>query len=1134
MLIRILILACLGSFLHAQNNVNQNLVPVKENKRWGFIDSSGQMLISPKFDLVDAFDSLGYCIVEVNEKVGIIDLRGNYIIPADFELVKVIDRGIFMVKHDGNWEIRNDANMVLINNVGGNVLPLGFGYFSYEKVSGFGFGHINKGLISEAKYGSIKLCSDTNYLEFSQNGKKGLLRTDASLVLDANFEDFKIFKKVIAAKKDLKYALFDLEGKAMSGHAYEKFTPVSENFIIAAGKDKTISNLFSISEKKIIYENVSGARPIDSSKVIVHINFYLSKLINDKGQNLLDTSYNHVKEFSDDLFIVSSDYIKWGLQRVGTDTALISTQFDLIEAPIGSVAKIKKDSLFGVLNRAGEITMPPSLKDFDIENNSIKIKDNKSLKIMVFNDNGYFEDESEYTNFKTLRIEGNSLGRNNNSGLRTNSLRDQIELNDSLIWQVGINGRFGIFNRNSKKFVVQPTYRSFINYPELDLSLAEVYNIDIGGQIAVNSANAKVNSTWVIVNNIIGRPVSKPIFIHIDMSDLVKDSLPVARCIFVGGKHGLINKKGKVLISGMTYIGEYCEGKAICTKTGSLCLDLKNKQKNHLGSAAKFFSKLICSFEFDGFGIDQISKHNIYCEEGEWGYLDSLGRWIVDGSKTKYEHAVDFSNNRAMVRKNKKWGLIDENGKVILPYQYDDMNFIQNSDKKLYYVAQYQQKFGYVNKRAEFVVPVNYDKIRAYREERLAVKKGNYWGYTDENGHEIIPCKFRMASDFNEGLAAVSEKGKWGFIDVNGNYAIAATFSKASNFSEGLAWVQLNNGKMVFIDKGGNVVIDLDLNNASDFKNGLASAFIREKGWGVIDSASNWVIKPKKQWLNIGEFNEFGLTKIRLKKGAYALINRKGEILTKNSYDEISKFSEGFAVVRRKGISEKGAKMNSAFGLIDTNGKETVKAAYQKMGPVKNGLAMFCSQGNYGYLNPQGKIKIAAQYYLAEDFQAGKAIVFNKYNLTGIIDSTGNFIIAPNVNKIMDISEGLALVKSAYSSFYFLRDDLQRQNSENFVAAKNYADGVAPVCYKNDWTIINTRGIKLSTEKFQQIDAFENGYAKVKLGKRMGVVDADGKIVIEPEYEYVSYAGNGLFRVEKQNSLGYLNNKGEWVWGLKY
>jgi hypothetical protein len=1133
MLIRIIILACLGSFLHAQINSKQSLVPVKENKLWGFIDSTGQMLISPKYDLVDEFDTLGYCVVEVNEKVGIIDLSGNFLIPAEFDLVKVIDRGIFMVKQQGNWEIRNNTNKVLINNVGGNILTLGFGYFSFEKVSGFGFGHIERGLISEAKYSSIKLCSDTNYIEFGQNSKKGLLRTDGSLLLEANFDDFLFFKKALAAKKDKHFALFDLEGKAFCGHDYEKFSVAGNNFIIAMNKNRSLSNLFSISEKKIIHENISSATQIDSLCVLVKINYYLNKLINNKGINLLDSTYRDVREFAGDLFMVSTDNDKWGLHKIGADTALIKPQFDLIEAPKGSVAKIMKDSLFGIINRAGEITLAPTLKDFSIENNSIKIKDKNSLKIMVFNEAGYFEDQSEFNNFKTLRIDGSSLERNSNLANRLPSLRDQLELNDSLIWQIGNNGKFGIFNKKTKKFVVQPTYRNFINYPEIDLSLAEVYNVGIGGQIPVNSANATVNSAWVIVNNVIGRPVSKAVFIHIDMNDIIKDSLPLARCVFAGGKHGLINKKGKVILAGMTYIGKFCEGRAICTKSGYLSLDLKDKQKNHLGTASNFFSKMICSYEFDGFGIDHIRKNNIYCEEGEWGYLDTLGKWVIDGSKNKYEHAVDFSNNRAMVRKNNKWGLIDENGKVILPFQYDDMNFIQNSDKKLYYVNQYQQKFGYVNKKAEFVVPVKYDKIREFREDRLALKKGSYWGFADEEGNEIIPCKFRSVNDFKEDLAAVSEKGKWGYIDKSGNYVIAATFSKAANFSEGFAWVQLNNGKMVFIDKSGKVAIDLGINNATDFKNGLASAFIREKGWGVIDSAGNWVIKPKKQWMNISEFNAHGLAKVRINKAGYAIINRKGEVLSKAKYDEISTFSEGFAVVRRKGFSEKGSKLNSAYGLIDTNGRETVKATYQKIGPVKNGLAMFCSQGNYGYLSPEGKIKIAAQFYLAEDFQEGKAIVFNKHNLTGIIDTVGNFIIAPNVSKIMEISEGLALVKSAYSSFYFLGEDLQRQNSENFVAAKNYADGVAPVCYKNNWTIINTRGIKLSTEKFQQIDAFKNGFAKVKLCNRMGVVDSDGKIVIEPEYEYVSYAGNGLFRVEKQNSLGYLNNKGEWVWKLK-
>ena len=124
----------------------------------------------------------------------------------------------------------------------------------------------------------------------------------------------------------------------------------------------------------------------------------------------------------------------------------------------------------------------------------------------------------------------------------------------------------------------------------------------------------------------------------------------------------------------------------------------------------------------------------------------------------------------------------------------------------------------------------------------------------------------------------------------------------------------------------------------------------------------------------------------------------------------------------------------------------------------------------------------------------------------------------------------MALVKSLKYDFYFLGSDLKRQNTENYSAAKNFCNGVAPVSRAGKWSVINTRGFEMTSSKYQDIDKFKNGFAKVKISRKIGVADENGKIIVEPDYDFINYYSNELIRVEKENNIGYINIAGDWVW----
>lgn len=71
--------------LTLQNNESDTpLVPVKKNGKWGYIDLSGRLTISPRFDYAYHF-SEGLAVAVMENKYGFIDRYGTPIVPFNFE-----------------------------------------------------------------------------------------------------------------------------------------------------------------------------------------------------------------------------------------------------------------------------------------------------------------------------------------------------------------------------------------------------------------------------------------------------------------------------------------------------------------------------------------------------------------------------------------------------------------------------------------------------------------------------------------------------------------------------------------------------------------------------------------------------------------------------------------------------------------------------------------------------------------------------------------------------------------------------------------------------------------------------------------------------------------------------------------
>lgn len=153
--------------------------------------------------------------------------------------------------------------------------------------------------------------------------------------------------------------------------------------------------------------------------------------------------------------------------------------------------------------------------------------------------------------------------------------------------------------------------------------------------------------------------------------------------------------------------------------------------------------------------------------------------------KTKYDEVGKFENGVAVVKKDGKYGLVDQSGReIVLPY-YD---LILPFERDTLTPILLNGKVGFIDNRGTLVIPTRYEAVSINQDENF---------------------DFPRSPRFSEGgLAPMKLNGKYGFIDREGDEAISFKYDKVSDFDlfgEGIAKVQLN-GKIIYIDKNGNEV----------------------------------------------------------------------------------------------------------------------------------------------------------------------------------------------------------------------------------------------------------------------------------------------------------------------------------------
>lgn len=376
---------------------------------------------------------------------------------------------------------------------------------------------------------------------------------------------------------------------------------------------------------------------------------------------------------------------------------------------------------------------------------------------------------------------------------------------------------------------------------------------------------------------------------------------------------------------------------------------------------------------------------------------------------------------------NAAYGLLDKNGKEITGQDFAKIQYFAEG------LAAAQDplshRFGYIDKSGHWAIPARYYAATPFYKglAPASVSKGLFpldeHGYTkpysiiDKTGKEtLLTNYFRLYPLFRGHLWAVgfSQSDKSNIIDYSGrviftgriNPGYYTPLSSDANAFTAFEAIGVERGGCTCQEVGAPVRFLIEPTKATtaaqesvSYKLGqvFPTPYRTEDQnpgrYGYKDSTGA-VVMPAT-YLNASVFCD-GLAAVQSDiTGKYSYIDTTGKTAINNEYDQAGDFENGVAVVNKDGqtylIDKSGKKSSPDFprisplpndyylitdgenhaGIMTKSGKVIVAPKYQSIRQFSEGLAAFCQQDKWGFVNEQGVEVIPAIYKEVGDFNEG-------------------------------------------------------------------------------------------------------------------------------------------------------------------
>lgn len=521
----------------------------------------------------------------------------------------------------------------------------------------------------------------------------------------------------------------------------------------------------------------------------------------------------------------------------------------------------------------------------------------------------------------------------------------------------------------------------------------------------------------------------------------------------------------------------------------------------------------------------------------------------IQQENRKYEIETISEYKYFVVKEDDKYGVIDTQGNKIIETKYEDVK-IPNPEKAVF-ICYETENTKVLNENNEEIF-AEYEKVEPlrlknissdlmYEKSILKYSKDGKYGIIDFSGKRVTKAIYEEIDtlQFKEGELLVKKDGKYGIINIKGATLVKINYEKIETdkfYEEGNGYRKAgyivskttNEGyRYGYVNLRGKEIIEIkynDLYRITEIDSEEIYIICAENGkYGLIKNDKK-IIENEYQSLTYTESNN---TIIALKGKKYGVLSIDGKVIVPFEYKQIDITGEYIYATTNDGniktfdsngqetnISEDLAIVNipnTEYKLyIETidgkttyniykNEKKITKDEYSYIQYLYDNYFIAADEnGKLGIIDDNEKSKIGFNYNSVQKIENTNMIqvLNNNTNITEIYSKEMKEICELKNATIENNKEYIKLYNDEEIK-YITKDEKEVKNTDIFTDNKIFAKKSG-----NRWGFVDINGNKVVDYKYEKAtEVNEYGFAGIMQNGKWGVINNEGKIIVEPQYE---------------------------------
>lgn len=155
-------------------------------------------------------------------------------------------------------------------------------------------------------------------------------------------------------------------------------------------------------------------------------------------------------------------------------------------------------------------------------------------------------------------------------------------------------------------------------------------------------------------------------------------------------------------------------------------------------------------------------------KNGKYGFIDERGRLRI---ANRYEDILPFSEGLAAIKILGRWGFINSEDRIVIQPSFDRVSSFEDGQSKVIVNG----KYGLIDKSGEAILECRYDNIKVAN-NYIQIELANKFGLADRNGNIILQPKYDAIEYLPNGYSIVKQHGKFGVVNMYGISTIPVHF----------------------------------------------------------------------------------------------------------------------------------------------------------------------------------------------------------------------------------------------------------------------------------------------------------------------------------------------------------------------